>query len=57
VCYLLCSFVHGVVTPIHCKASNTPLSLWFALQRLRSFVDNDEGTLVGLGDRWGEGKG
>jgi hypothetical protein len=31
--------------------------LWFALQRLRSFVDNDEGTLVGLGDRWGEGKG
>jgi hypothetical protein len=40
--------------PLLCKASKRPLSLWLALQRLWSFVDKEEGTLVGLGDRWRE---
>jgi hypothetical protein len=57
VCYILWSFEHGVLTPIHCKASKSPLSLWLALWRLRSFVDKEEGKLAGLGDRWREGKG
>jgi hypothetical protein len=56
-CYILWSFEHGVLTPIHCKANKSPLSLWLALRRLRSFVDKEEGTLTGLGDRWREGKG
>jgi hypothetical protein len=45
------------LTLIHYKASKSPLSLWLALRRLRSFVDKEEGKLVGLGDRWREGKG
>jgi hypothetical protein len=57
VCYLLWSFEHGVLTPIHCKASKSPLSLWLALRRLQSFVDKEEEELAGLGDRWREGKG
>jgi hypothetical protein len=57
VCYLLWSFERGVLTPIHCKDSKSPLSLWLALWRLQSFVDKEEGTLAGLGDRWREGKG
>jgi hypothetical protein len=57
VCYLLWSFERGVLTPIHCKASKSHLSLWLALRRLRSFVDKEEGTLADLGDRWREGKG
>jgi hypothetical protein len=43
--------------PLFCKASKSPLSLWLALQRIQSFVDKEEGTFAGLGDRWGEGKG
>jgi hypothetical protein len=57
VCYLLWSFECGVLTHIHCKASKSPLYLWLALRRLWSFIDKEEGTLVGLGDRWREGKG
>jgi hypothetical protein len=45
------------LTPIHCKASKSPLSLWLALQRHRSLVDKEEEALAGLGDRWREGKG
>jgi hypothetical protein len=45
------------LTPIHCKASKSPLSLWLALRRLRSFVDKEEKALAGLGDRWREEKG
>ena len=56
VCYILWSFERGVLTPIHCKASKSPLSLWLALRRLRSLVEKEE-ELVGLGDRWREGKG
>jgi hypothetical protein len=55
--YILWSFERGVLTPIHCKASKSPLSLWLALRRLQSFVDKEEETLVGLGDQWREGKG
>jgi hypothetical protein len=57
VCYILWSFELGVLTPIHCKASKSPLSLWLALQRLQSFVDKEEEAPTGLGDRWREGKG
>jgi hypothetical protein len=57
VCYLLWSFKCGVLTPIHCETSKSPLSLWLALRRLWSFVHKEEGKLVGLGDRWREGKG
>jgi hypothetical protein len=57
VCSLLWEFGGGVLTPSHCKASKSSLSLWLALRRLRSFVDKEEGTLTGLGDRWREGKG
>jgi hypothetical protein len=39
------------LTPIHCKASKSPLSLWLALWRLRSLVDKEEEELAGLGDR------
>jgi hypothetical protein len=53
----LVTFECGVLTPIHCKASKGPLSFWLALQRLRPFVDKEEGTLAGLGDCWREGKG
>jgi hypothetical protein len=49
VCYLLWSFERGVLSPIHCKARKSPLSLWLALRRLRSFVDKEEGKLTGLG--------
>jgi hypothetical protein len=45
------------LTPIHCKASKSPLSLWLALRRLWSFVDKEEEALAGLGDQWREGKG
>jgi hypothetical protein len=57
VCYVLWSFERAVLTPIHCKASKSPLSLWLALRRLRSFVDKEEGKLAGLGDHWREEKG
>jgi hypothetical protein len=57
VCYLLWSFERGVLTPIHCKASKSLLSLWLASWRLWSFVDKEEGTLASLGDRWRERKG
>jgi hypothetical protein len=49
VCNLLQSFKRAVLTPINCKASKSPLSLWLALHRLRSFVDKEEETLIGLG--------
>jgi hypothetical protein len=57
VCYLFSSFECGLLTPIHCKASKSPLSLWLALRRFRSLVDKEEEELAGLGDRWREGKG
>jgi hypothetical protein len=33
------------------KLARAPLSLWLALRRLWSFVDKEEETLIGLGDR------
>jgi hypothetical protein len=41
VCYILWSFEHGVLTPIHCKAIKSPLYLLLALRRLWSLVNKE----------------